>query len=420
MTLESSLGSKDAGGNSMMPDRGFTATTASSWSGILIECRSFWGDGPYNDSVIEATPLKDMQWAMLFAYMHRRFGPPFLGADDYKDLTASWLLTSPDPAVFVQVRPALSENAGVSFTPRISGVSEHDCRRDNVEITTDRVEQIKAAYRAVLLDLLRPVGVRDQAFNVLGEIGDSDLDIALSEYDEETDTDVYQVKRHASACYPMPQGFFGGKEWAELCSIAEALGHGDFEQGRREMISQLRDTVFAKLRADPWAIKRLVLMGDYGARDVLTKGLHLTAEDTERFGLEMAALETDQAGPMLDEMGSDAIERAKSWLNQLGLNERRLAEQVDGKRLGYTTLCAWNHLCSLVNDDFPDGVLPSDLWDPHVDLATVLKEGFARHGRDDLSAWVDATLAEERGNVALWRICNHIQAQNETATSSAE
>lgn len=99
-----------------LPDPIFVSRTVEQWGGTLVECRDLWDGYSLDDAVLGGTPLKKCQWATLFAYMHRRFGPPHIGGDDYKDLSASWMLTTPDCEVFVRVNPSLS-GPGFSFSP---------------------------------------------------------------------------------------------------------------------------------------------------------------------------------------------------------------------------------------------------------------------------------------------------------------
>ncbi|ASW03857.1 hypothetical protein [Paraburkholderia aromaticivorans] len=58
-----------------LPDPNFVSTTVDQWGGRLVECRDLWDGYSLDDAVLDSTPLKKCQWATLFAYMHRRFGP---------------------------------------------------------------------------------------------------------------------------------------------------------------------------------------------------------------------------------------------------------------------------------------------------------------------------------------------------------
>lgn len=183
--------------DSLLPRKDFVATLAVDWTGRLVSARSIWSSAydpgnPFADTILDDTPLKSAEWATLFAYMHRRFGSPNIGGDNYKDLSARWLLTSPDPDLFLTVGPSLS-GAWFSFTPFFRTDKEGFLR--NLEISKERRAEIDTAYRDVLLDLLRPVCVRDAHINALGELDDDD--VAL-EYDEQADQYLFEVDRHSS------------------------------------------------------------------------------------------------------------------------------------------------------------------------------------------------------------------------------
>lgn len=71
--------------------------------------------GAKGDDIVDGCKLADEVWGdaaddpdtgpLAFAYLYRRFGPPPFTGDTYKDL-ACWLLTTPDPDVFLWLTPA--------------------------------------------------------------------------------------------------------------------------------------------------------------------------------------------------------------------------------------------------------------------------------------------------------------------------
>ncbi len=205
----------------ILPRRDFIATTTTPgglcWRRLIHT--------PMDDSVLKETPLKDAGWATLFAYMHRRFGPPHVAGDDYKDLSASWILTTPDPNALVQVKPSLSSFVP-SFTPYV-----------RMEGLLGDYEQFAAAYRDTLLDLLRPVCVRDSLINAMGKVGP---DADLWAEDEDTGERIYEVRYHPSCGTPIPHGLFGGEAWGDLCALIALLGGGDMAAGRSAAIELLQ------------------------------------------------------------------------------------------------------------------------------------------------------------------------------------
>lgn len=167
-----------------------------------------------------------------FAYLWRRFGPPWLGSDDHKDL-ARWVLTTADPEVWLVMSPgscgicygaaylstrAIQDECARPFVEWESAFKEWWCDQqtdvdwDHWETATDEqrktvserfwkercqddickravdvigpfpprqrtddwrngspvVQRVNGALFDAMRDLLRPVGIRDQAFNLLG------------------------------------------------------------------------------------------------------------------------------------------------------------------------------------------------------------------------------------------------------------
>jgi hypothetical protein len=145
-----------------------------------------------------------------FAYMYRRFGPPPRGTDDHKRLGGAWILTTRDVDVYLEVDPTAN---GVSYDieqfasrslcedaerPGLEWRREARCRYfaahpeasesdyllarladsqpwlDGMlrypRCPPEIVDRALAAIRHALLDLLRPVYVRDVAINLFGQI----------------------------------------------------------------------------------------------------------------------------------------------------------------------------------------------------------------------------------------------------------
>jgi hypothetical protein len=79
---------------------------------IECKCTGAGGDDIFDgyEMTIEALGegAKDGNSGMLaFAYLYRRFGPPFCGSDNYKDICA-YELTTDDPKVFLWIHPKAS------------------------------------------------------------------------------------------------------------------------------------------------------------------------------------------------------------------------------------------------------------------------------------------------------------------------
>jgi hypothetical protein len=393
-----------------LPDPGFMARVAVRWDSPLHSCRHLWDGYALECSVLDATPLKDVHWATLQAYMQRRFGPGHMGADDYKDLGAGWMLSTPDPDVFVDVCPSLS-GAGFSFTPRCA--DQVGSRPSMDDVHPERIDQIKRAYRATLIDLLRPVCVRDQQFNALGEVDDDD---ELMHYDEATEACIYGAERHSSAGYAMPAGLFGGEDWATLCALISQCGGGDMETGRAAVIALLRKPVLDEISHSPWPVKVLTLLGC--PRDA---GMHeqvgLTPQELESFLAERESWQ--RAGDPSVEITDAALQTSVAFLDRLGFNGASLRRSVESRREQQQINEAWGDLVSTVPDrQFPDDAIPAAPWPVGDDPVGIFRAGLVEHGHMAIAAWVDRTLARPRGVQTLQQILWHLARENSQADST--
>lgn len=408
-----------------LPSKTFVSMIAPSWGGILVPCRRAIRDktpsaaGSWGDPVLDQTPLKDSEWSTLFAYMHRRFGPPHIGGDDYKDLSAGWILNSPDPKVFLGVSPALGD-AYFSFEPML--LQPETQHTSGLELSARRIAEIRRAYMAVLLDLLRPVCVRDSNINALGVLGGSPLDEALLAYDGRNDRDVYAVERHHTAGYAMPPGLFGETDWPTLCALVKNLGEGDMDVGRKALIEHLQQPAMDDASRSGWPVQRLMLMANWKDRKVLASRMGLHSSDVVRLEAEMDALCAYDARclSIVDEMTDEAVAEASSLLLRLGLGDGDVAASVKSRRVDKACRESWAALVAIAKDDFPHGALPKRQWNiPSGEITGELKARFAACGRADLSAWVDATAAMPGGVQSLYLIIDQLNQQALLASKPA-
>lgn len=260
-----------------LPDKSFACELASLNRNLVPFDNTEIKDLELRDLVLETTALQSVEWAPLFAYMHRRFGHPNMGGDDYKDLSASWMLTTNDPTVFVKVSPSLCGSIfsfGIYFDPNLKDGENINLAAFN--LTEEKKSDIRNAYRSTLLDLLRPVCVRDVKINALGELGDSDFDTALKNVNEDTDQYDYEVQYHYSSGCPMPPGIFGDKEWKTLCNILNYMGDGDIVAGRKSILSRLQDEAFKEASKQSDQVKRLMMMSSFENQSILKQHLEFT------------------------------------------------------------------------------------------------------------------------------------------------
>lgn len=407
-STETAVASSDfnlLGGPLPRPD--FLASPATRWDGPLGACSRLWDGYALDCPVLASTPLKDAPWATLHVYMQRRFGLGHLGADDYKDIGAGWLLTTPDPKVFVEVCPSLN-GAGFSFTPRIADRDvQEQLQRSGPSISPERIETIKSAYRATLLDLLRPVCVRDQFINALGEVDDDD---ELLRYDEDAEETNFEVKRHPSSGYAMPVGLFGGKDWAVLCHLLDQLGDGDMTKGRQAAIEQLQQPVLDEIARASWSVQRLVLLGSPDAEGLAPR-LALSPAALATFASERNALALEKLPALVDEMTDTALKEATAFLARLGYGDGDLPGRVESLRVRKAVEQAWTDLVAIAKDDFPNAALPENTWGLGAELPSAFKAGLREHGREDLANWVDRTMERAGGLWALQQITAHLIAE---------
>lgn len=77
------------------PNVKFTGAASSEFCDGVTLAKRAWGEQAEEES----------SGLTCFAYLYRRFGPPFTGSDDHKHL-AAYILTTPDPDVFLEIIPS--------------------------------------------------------------------------------------------------------------------------------------------------------------------------------------------------------------------------------------------------------------------------------------------------------------------------
>ena len=151
-----------------------------------------------NAKIIFGKQYDDSFYATACAYLLRRFGPAQRGCDPYKDLT-QYVLTTEMEGVSLIIQPCVSVSTsfGYYLSPDIyestmeammksrqdrSDADEKDC--------PCRGPVIKALCEA-MEELKKPVNVRDWFFNIVGRVGDGDLqydndgeNIRIAEYSD--------------------------------------------------------------------------------------------------------------------------------------------------------------------------------------------------------------------------------------------
>lgn len=400
-----------------LPVATFVAQT-SSGTGPLVPCRSLFQGEDFQDTVLASTPMDDADWSTLFAYMYRRFGPPHIGGDDYKDLAAGWIITSPDPGLCVLVSPSLS-GADFSLRPYFTNGEAKVDPRVVETIPGTRVEELKSAYKATLVDLLRPVCVRDSWINALGEV---DEDSPLLESDEEEGDRLYTSERHSSSGNGIPLGLLGGKDWDALVGMLFALGEGDMASGKQAALALLRKDVFAEVQRSSAAVKRLMAFVAGADHDLLIKGLGLGGDELEAFEADLKRLGDPSAkkGDLVDQLDAMTVKAAGEFLKRLGMSARHLKETVKSLKLSNSVDEAFADLRKVSDNQFPDIDFPKDVWIPEADLAAQLKKAFIKKDSPKFCEWVDQTLARPEGLMTLRNIVAHLKHEREIEVQSRE
>lgn len=112
-----------------------------------------------------------------FAYLFRRFGYPISGWDDYKSLV-SYYLTTPDPDIILWCNPSsrISTSFGYGKSPVLAEKAERTERSMRGGDWPKHLiyRRFEEALAAAMHELLRPVYVRDTAYNILGSMTDED------------------------------------------------------------------------------------------------------------------------------------------------------------------------------------------------------------------------------------------------------
>lgn len=119
--------------------------------------------------------VKDNTTGAQFAYLFRRFGYPISGWDDHKSLVA-YYLTTPDPDIILWCNPSsrVQYSFGYGKSDEFTGKAqraEMKARGGEWELHPIYL-RIETAIVAALNELLRPIYVRDTAYNILGSMSD--------------------------------------------------------------------------------------------------------------------------------------------------------------------------------------------------------------------------------------------------------
>lgn len=118
----------------------------------------------------------------LLPYLYRRFGPPFSGGDDVKDIACYWLTTRKE-GLYLRVAckaTGLRWCFGVGFANSLYDLIPWASREEPASAI---VADCHTVLNEALQELARPVYVRDAAFNIFGRV-DDDCEVSVAERSE--------------------------------------------------------------------------------------------------------------------------------------------------------------------------------------------------------------------------------------------
>lgn len=387
----------------LFPDLDFSAQVRDGFKGTFVSCRSLWNGTPGNDAVLDGTLLGKVGWATLFAYMHRRFGPPHLTGNPINELSAAWVLDTPDADVFVKVSPSLA-NQAASLVPLLC-IPENGNGADFLSrCSGERIEAVRAAYRVTLLDLLRPVNVGMDSINALGVLGGEGNDLPeLLAWREGDGKLVYEARCHPGSAIGIPIGFFDNQDWPILCKLIANMGKSDIVRGRAALMDMLRETAINEAAAAEWPIQRLLLLGC--ETDLSRLLAHLGLGDATRMRLfddmEEIRRRSGMEARILGEMNPANVDVAAGILERLGYESGPLRERM--LKLGYRTRSnrVRDAFTAVPGGPFPDEALPSRDMETAPELAEWLRKAVVRAGRPEFVSWIDDTIQMEDGRLIL-------------------
>lgn len=375
------------------------------------------------DKVLERTPLKDAEVSMLFTYMHRRFGLPSLGGDDYKDLSAGWLITTPMDDLALIVSPSFS-GMGFSFMPVVSSPGKG---RDGLqEITGQRLQALASAYERTLLDFLRPVIQRDMDFNVMGEISEENP-VPDWHGGEDDDDDYDRLPRYHETCgLPMPDGVFGNKDWQQLLALLGRMGGGDIAKGMEVFVLGAEERAFENARKVRPEILPIIAAGFFlagidNAREKISM-LGVDAEDKRVGEFVRGAYgnggDTKPSDWLMSVTEADIRESAE-LVSAFGVGTHYMTKAVDNIAREQRYTIEWARFVEISGREFDEGLIPDVQY---ITGAAVeeWRRNVASSGDTRLSEWAEELAGDVIGSQTLARILSVLHFQKVKAARDAE
>lgn len=359
--------------------------------------------------VLNRTPLVNAQYGNLFAYMHRRFGMPNIAGDPDKDLTSGWLLTSQEKNIYLLVKPSLSSSF-YSFTPMILCDDQHTAPR---ALSESMLPTYNKAIETTLLDLLRPVGVRDKSINALGLINDNDK---LMDFDHKGES-LYLVEHAGTIASHDPLRLFGGRDNAKLNFAMELLGKGQAFVGRDLIYTMAKEALIKKLSEEGPTFIALVLTALHRyspaqcvqIRDALR--LHSDPNTWSHITEIESQLSTSfnlkEKGYNFGTLNKSIMKQVELFLNAFDV-DHNLTFDIETSHYNLRLMHHANKLIPLVNDGPTpeDEIAPAMFdWTNQTSVERVESawlEGIIRAKRDDLLDWYRNLIDTEKNGKTIF------------------
>ncbi len=205
------------------------------------------------DPVLDAHPVGSAHWAVLSAYMGRRFGFAPVTADGRKTLGAAWYLATPAPDVLVRVG-VRSRKVLWCVEPMVPSSWSAD---GGGAVPDGAMPRVLAAFRATLDDLLEPCEVDGMRFDAVGDLATGTRRLPDGSVVQDADR-VYPP--HADCGWGVPRGMVGTEGWVDLTAALDVLGDGDARRAMPHVSAAMQEALLAVVPGEDDLTVALVML----------------------------------------------------------------------------------------------------------------------------------------------------------------
>lgn len=150
----------------------------------------FVGSSILNPGLIAETIFENWDYGHAFAYLYRRFGPPFWGSDDYKELVCYELITShKDIILTISPKFSVRRSFGYGVTTKLNEKLDMERVNNNIKrrlretLHLEVKNYVEKMLTKAMMELKKPVSIRDSLINIEGKIDSSQRD-CIKQYSE--------------------------------------------------------------------------------------------------------------------------------------------------------------------------------------------------------------------------------------------